>query len=95
MCKASRNISYIGMTMRRLRDKIKEHLKPPSPIHDHLLLCNNCDKKNIEQQFTILDRAKFYNQLIRLEYFYINEKKPFLNTLCTSIFKNDYKSHLF
>ena len=76
---------YVGQSVRHLITRIKEHLKPSTPVGSH---CKACDVKiSMENDVVILSKAKYQRQLLIQEALYIKELKPSLNT------KDEFKSH--
>ena len=75
---------YIGETGRTFREMFKEHLKAPSPIHDH---SNTTDHTTTLNNFSIVGREE--QNLFRLikESLFIRVNNPSLN-------RNIGKNHL-
>ena len=78
-CAYNNKISYIGMTTRKLGDRIKEHKNARSPIGRHILGCNECCKSELEDRFRILVKDKVYDNLRVAEALKIREFEPVLN----------------
>ena len=75
---------YIGETARTFGERYKEHLKAPSPIHDH---CNTSGHNITLNDFSIMGREEHnLNRLIK-ESMFIRVNNPSLN-------KNICKYHL-
>lgn len=79
-CASNISIEYIGMTTRRLKQRIAEHKRPASPVGTHLLSCDECCRHELADLFSILDHSSNKYALSILEAVYIKECKPILNT---------------
>ena len=90
-CTNNPKICYIGRTERTLKIRIKEHLRPSSPVGLHILSCKSCSNVNVNNLFKVIDSD--YN-LLRLrvkETIYIDNEKPSLNNQMV----NEYKDNVF
>ena len=80
VCVVNPKVSYVGMTMRRLGCRVKEHKHVTSPVGQHLLSCKPCCEGDLGDKFSILGQAHNFWELARLEAALIEAKKPNLNT---------------
>lgn len=79
------NMCYVGQTSRHLQTRFKEHLRPGSPVFQHLRKCKA--STDFKQLVKILSAgSKSYDHLLTMEALYIDEVKPSLNT------KDEYRS---
>ena len=60
-CLGDQDTSYIGMTVRHLSDRVKEHLKgkQDSAVHDHIESCHTCNQNKITiENFSIIKKCR-------------------------------------
>ena len=60
-CLGDQDVSYIGMTIRTLSERVKEHFKAKqdSAIQDHIATCQTCNKENTSiNDFTIIRKCR-------------------------------------
>ena len=67
---------YIGETARTFRERFKEHLKAPSPIHDHSNITGHSTTIN---NFSTVGREEHGLSRLIKESMYIRVNNPFLN----------------
>ena len=70
------NEEYIGETARALRERSKEHLKQPSPIHAHIQHTGHNIKDSI---FNIIGREEWNQARTIKESIFIRVNNPTLN----------------
>ena len=69
--------AYVGQTSRHLLTRMKEHLKAPSPVAEHIKECGSTISL---EDTTILDfTTRGESQLLTLEALWIQEMTPSLN----------------
>ena len=67
---------YIGETARTFGERFKEHLKAPSPIHDH---SNTTGHTTTLDNFSIVGREEQYLSRLIKESMFIRVNNPSLN----------------
>lgn len=78
-CVSSNKYLYIGMTTRKLRDRVKEHVNSSKPIGNHIMVCNSCASADIKDLFRILAISSHYKELRIKEAIYIRKLSPEFN----------------
>ena len=78
-CVACDDIKYVGMTERKLSERIKEHKCSKSPVGAHLLGCKACAEANWNDRFKIIGKCDDWKGLRILEALKIQQIKPYLN----------------
>ena len=79
-CLVDPSTTYVGKTKKHLQQRINEHLKDKTAVKSHIDNCLDCkNNRNINLQFSIIDRANTDFETKILEALYIEERKPNLN----------------
>ena len=82
-CPGDPGTSYIGHTIRNLRERAKEHLNPKkgTAVGNHIMVCEKCQQEGASiNDFTILRRCRNRIESAIQEALLIKREKPILNT---------------
>ena len=81
-CLGDQTESYVGMTVRTMSERVKEHLKGrgESAIHDHIASCHSCKQTKISlSNFSILKKCRTQFDTKIHEALLIKKLNPSLN----------------
>ena len=79
-CPSDSAIQYVGYTNRMLRERVSEHLRPGTAIHDHISVCDPCQKHGVTvENFKILKKCRNKNDTAIHEALLIKKLNPVLN----------------
>ena len=85
-CLDDPNTSYIGMTVRSLEERVKEHLRAQggkdssSAVYDHIQTCQNCKNTKLSyKHFEILKKCRTDSDTKIQEALFIKKVNPKLN----------------
>ena len=80
-CPGDPDISYIGHTIRSLRERAKEHLNPNigTAVGNHIITCDKCQAGVSIDNFSILRRCRTKIESAVQEALLIKQQRPILN----------------
>ena len=71
---------YVGYTNRTLRERVSEHLRPGTAVHDHIATCDSCLNKGVTiADFSVLKQCRNKNDTAIHEALWIKKLNPVLN----------------
>ena len=71
---------YVGYTNRTLGERVREHLKPGTAVHDHIAACDTCQTKGVTTaDFKVIKQCRNKYETPIYEALAIKKLNPGLN----------------